>query len=533
MKNYTLLRTRYIPYRAWHIENWKLLKSVYEDISLDNLQKYVHDVMDVPGIVWRKDSYTNIDKKSELINVFNGIRQTVRQNDNQPECRILMYGDSRMYGVGVEDKDTLPSQLQFLLESNNYNIDVINLGIRGDVLANIYERIENDVFKENDILIIFLTVFSTYSFEQKTNTRFQYNTILNSLINKVLLRNLRLLIFKFPDIRIKKNTTDLEKFFQKSLSINKKYTLICPDFSFKVDNRYIDMQSVVDKIPEQSSAFWDFFHPSPILNRELAKYIYPYIERSINGKNKFCAKYINMNEREQEKSRSEFEKFKNNCLREYILQEKRNILSAKRLYKKYPKFSVCKGEKIGAIVMNCNPFSLGHVYLVEEALKISDYIYLFIVSEDKSKFSFEHRLFMVRKYFANNKKIIVLPSGNLMISSLTFPEYFDKSSNSDRNIDTSLDIVFFANIIAKNFNISIRFVGDEPYCNTTRQYNAIMKSELPKYGIELREIKRKTDKNGLPISASNIRECINCNNLDKLKDLVPQISYDIITNYYM
>lgn len=240
-----------------------------------------------------------------------------------------------------------------------------------------------------------------------------------------------------------------------------------------------------------------------------------------------------MNEREQEKSRSMFEIFKNNCLREYILQEKRNILSAKRLYEKYPKFSVCKGEKIGAIVMNCNPFSLGHVYLVEEALKISDYIYLFIVSEDKSNFSFEHRLFMVRKYFANNKKIIVVPSGNLMISSLTFPEYFDKSSNLDRNIDTSLDIVFFANIIAKNFNISIRFVGDEPYCNTTRQYNAIMKRELPKYGIELREIKRKTDKNGLPISASNIRECINCNNLDKLKNLVPQISYDIITNYYM
>lgn len=533
MKNYTLLRTQYIPYRTWHIANWKCLQSVYEDISLDNLQKYVHDVMSVPGNVWRKNSYANIDKNSEIINVFNGIRRTVRSNDNQPECRVLMYGDSRMYGVGVEDKDTLPSQLQFLMENNNYNVEVLNLGVRGDVLVNIYERIENSIFKKNDILVIFLTVFSTYSFEHKTDTRYQYYTILNSLINKVLERNLKLLVFKFPDIRIKKRTTNLEKFFQKSLSIKKKYTLICPDISLKSDSRYIDTQNAVDKVPEQSSAFWDFFHPGPILNKEIAKFIYPYIEYTIRGNSKFCVNYINMSETEQEKSRYELKKFKNNCSREYILQEKRNILSAERLYKKYPKFTMCNDKKIGAIVMNCNPFSIGHIYLIEKALTKSDYIYIFIVNEDKSKFSFEHRLFMVRKYFANNKRIIVLPSGNLMISSLTFPEYFDKSNNSDKNIDTSLDIAFFATIIAKIFNISIRFVGDEPYCNTTRQYNAMMKNELPKYGIELCEIERKTDKNGLPISASYIRECINCNELNKLKDLVPQITYDIITNYYM
>lgn len=51
---------------------------------------------------------------------------------------------------------------------------------------------------------------------------------------------------------------------------------------------------------------------------------------------------------------------------------------------------------IGSIVMNCNPFTLGHRYLVEEASRQSDLLYIFVVEEDKSDFPFEDRFNMVK-----------------------------------------------------------------------------------------------------------------------------------------
>ncbi len=45
-----------------------------------------------------------------------------------------------------------------------------------------------------------------------------------------------------------------------------------------------------------------------------------------------------------------------------------------------------KNKRIGGIVMNCNPFTLGHKYLVEYAAREMDYLYLFVVEEDLSFF---------------------------------------------------------------------------------------------------------------------------------------------------
>lgn len=42
------------------------------------------------------------------------------------------------------------------------------------------------------------------------------------------------------------------------------------------------------------------------------------------------------------------------------------------------------GEKIGAIVMNANPFTLGHRWLVEQAARQCDWLHLFVVKEDAS-----------------------------------------------------------------------------------------------------------------------------------------------------
>ena len=45
-----------------------------------------------------------------------------------------------------------------------------------------------------------------------------------------------------------------------------------------------------------------------------------------------------------------------------------------------------EAPKVAAIVMNANPFTLGHQYLVEKAAAENDLVHLFMVSEDASLF---------------------------------------------------------------------------------------------------------------------------------------------------
>ena len=50
----------------------------------------------------------------------------------------------------------------------------------------------------------------------------------------------------------------------------------------------------------------------------------------------------------------------------------------------------------GAVVMNCNPFTLGHRYLIEQAAKECDRLLVFVLSEDRSYFKTADRMAMVK-----------------------------------------------------------------------------------------------------------------------------------------
>lgn len=196
--------------------------------------------------------------------------------------------------------------------------------------------------------------------------------------------------------------------------------------------------------------------------------------------------------------------------------------------KKYQEFiqssAIHKMPKIGSIVMNCNPFTLGHQYLIGYAAERVDYLYVFVVEEDKSYFKFEDRIELVKAGTAHLRNVKVLPSGQFIISSTTFSEYFDKANLKGTTIDTSLDVETFGSQIAPCLNISVRFVGEEPLDPITAQYNQSMKDILPKYGIEVCEIPRKEDEVGV-ISASRVRKCLEENKWDEIKKLVPETTY--------
>ncbi len=174
-----------------------------------------------------------------------------------------------------------------------------------------------------------------------------------------------------------------------------------------------------------------------------------------------------------------------------------------------------KYNKVGSIVMNCNPFTLGHRHLIEEALKVVDFLVIFVVEEDKSVFSFDFRYSCVKKNVEDLKNVFVAPSGDFIISKTTFPEYFIKVADEDIKVNIEKDLVIFSQIIAPKLNIKYRFVGEENNDDVTNKYNIAMKNILPKNGIELIEVPRKKF-NGIEISASIVRKKLENNELDNI-----------------
>ena len=183
-----------------------------------------------------------------------------------------------------------------------------------------------------------------------------------------------------------------------------------------------------------------------------------------------------------------------------------------------------EGDSIAAIVMNANPFTLGHRYLVEKAARENDVVHLFVVSEDISEVPFSIRYDLVKKGVADLDNVYVHESGDYIISSATFPSYFLKEEGLVAKTHARLDIEIFKRI-ARTLNITRRYVGTEPLSVTTNLYNEVMKKELNTEDLECVVVPRKENESGV-ISASKVRELIKESNFAELKKYVPATTYD-------
>ncbi|MDO4264854.1 MAG: [citrate (pro-3S)-lyase] ligase [Eubacteriales bacterium] len=192
-----------------------------------------------------------------------------------------------------------------------------------------------------------------------------------------------------------------------------------------------------------------------------------------------------------------------------------------------PEEALRKDAVIGAVVANCNPFTLGHRYLLEEALKRCDYLHLFILSDDRGAFRAEERYAMVQAGIRDMERVILHRTSDYMISAATFPTYFFKDKLQAKTANCRLDLELFASRIAPELSITKRFVGTEPGCNVTRQYNEEMKKILPDYGITVEEIKRK-ELEGSFISASRVRSFLETREYDEVKQLVPEDVFELL-----
>ena len=176
---------------------------------------------------------------------------------------------------------------------------------------------------------------------------------------------------------------------------------------------------------------------------------------------------------------------------------------------------------IGSVVVNCNPFTLGHRSLIERAAARCRRLLVFVLEADKSSFPADVRLRLVREGTADLQNVAVINSGPYLISEATFPTYFLKEKSRSTAIHARLDVTLFASRVAPALGIEARFMGTEPYCEVTKLYNSLIKEILPDCGLAAEELPR-VEAEGRAISASSVREALRKGDWKGLEVLVPK-----------
>ena len=199
-------------------------------------------------------------------------------------------------------------------------------------------------------------------------------------------------------------------------------------------------------------------------------------------------------------------------------------------YKKYLA-SLARPGRNGAIVMNANPFTKGHRYLVEQAASQVDNLYVIVVKEDRSRFPYVERKAMIEAGCAGLDNVVVCEGSDYAISAATFPTYFLKKLDDATDTQIALDLDLFVNHIAQPLGVTVRFAGSEPEDALTRRYNELMAEILPGTSVAVvRQARRPIDfveiprleQNGNPISATSLRRALDKGNLKEAMEYIPK-----------
>lgn len=181
-------------------------------------------------------------------------------------------------------------------------------------------------------------------------------------------------------------------------------------------------------------------------------------------------------------------------------------------------------NKKACVIINANPMTLGHVFLIETAANENDEVLVFVVSEDLSSFPFIDRFEIIKKATSHLKNIIVLPTLSYLVSKITFPKYFLKEDQLIKDEQTLIDVLVYKEFYTKIFNIKRRYLGEEPFSFNTDKYNKVLKDHL---GGHITIITRKKVGSHV-VSASLVRKLIKANKLKKIKKYVPLATYDYL-----
>lgn len=196
-----------------------------------------------------------------LETVTNGLRKTTDQ-PKEFKKRILMFGGSTMWGSYSADSNTIPSQLQRLINKKRADILVLNYGFATVTAAQQLSRLKSLSIKESDIVVFYdggNDIWQGLVYGNPEGTVIGYN----------------------QENRIKIKVTDIKYYlsrhsnFYNVLAQIKTALMIkngsCEKFSFKPDQallqrafeiykqKLIEAKTVAEK---GSSKFFHFFQPS-------------------------------------------------------------------------------------------------------------------------------------------------------------------------------------------------------------------------------------------------------------------------------
>jgi phosphopantetheine adenylyltransferase len=483
-------------------------------------REYIEKVRRSQGFVFKDGAYVHADMHNEYINITQGFRETTDQPATSANTLYIL-GPSVAFGVNSEDSDTIASYLQRLMNQEMPGkFSVVSKAVRACNYSNAVLIFSNLPLQHGDVVIL----LSCTHRDEEFLTDEARGLLLRHIHDACKTAGCFFAFFARPDARENPNPSDDERFAARGelgklaslppVSFAEKYVppqlvdivtaLGCPAY---------DLQPYFNRPHALGEVFVDRNHLGPRGNEEIARRIHEKIVR-----------HILLQPQSAETSMNASIAYLKLIAQKHYGNNTEIVAWIHRSREK--KFT--GKERIGAVVVNCNPFTRGHLHLIEEAAARVDGLYIFVVEEDRSIFSFTDRFQMV---FAGVRhlrdKVRVVPSGKFIISAFSFPEYFDKE-RAQTSVDTSQDVILFGALIAPGLNITQRFVGDELDCVITAGYNESMQRLLPPMGVAVHVVPRAT-RNGHPISASRVRSLMQAGDLEGVKELVPASTYRHLT----
>ncbi len=270
-----------------------------------------------------------------------------------------------------------------------------------------------------------------------------------------------------------------------------------------------------DYLNAHNSKEWEFldstFHANASINETIAEYILFLIK-----KNKHQHKPILLSTKNYYEITGKVSLFNPS----WVL--KKGLLHSYIEYINNNKVTDVRKKNVGSVILTANPVTKGHEYLINEAKKRCDCLYVFVVEENRFFFSTTERLNMVKRVI-NDPNIIVLTTGSLMTAPFTFPEYFNQEHNNTNNDSFDIPLLhfqIFGSIIAPLLNIKLRLVGEETSGTVTDLYNKKLLAILPCYGIKVEVIPRIKTIKGKIISASTVRSYVEKKDFESLEEFI-------------
>ena len=410
---------------------------------------YLRNIFSGPGNAILATRVVMTDYASDFVNVCQHRRRTLPEVEAY-DNKILLLGASDVYGFGCEDKHTIASFLQQLLQDTpaagtTYRVE--NHGVRGNPLLLCLSNLTQTAVQPGDVVIMF-----GYPRPDPAQTALPPDRVMHCDLSRPHDRGEIFFDHNHPGWRGSKWIAEM---LQDMLSADRA-----------------DPGGPAAAVPKIAQAAV-----------ELTKYLV-FKSFSAHAEAQGIDQYLG-----------------------YLRAEKVRVPG-----------------RIGSIAVNCNPITLGHLHLIEYAAGQVDWLYLFVIEEDQSFFSFEDRFRLVSEATRHLENVKVLKGGRYICTEFTYPEYSSKDDVQNVAADASMEAWFFCEFIARALEISVTFLGEEPNCRITRQYNSKMAEILPGFGIEVDVIPR-ISRNGQAISASTVRRLLQAGQFDAIAEIVPACTH--------